>query len=482
MKKFIFALMGLFSIVSTTLFGLSPSATTQQINTSYLSVADMDLTDPDFRKNVVHPYGKQFSDMWMLMTELGYQGTTKNQVKTVLNKDYIHEYFVNKNVFVAVAADTVKTMTLDSTAVSTLRGHYPQVNDELRWSNGFVGVILATGGTAAAPTFDVYPKLVGANIPATAAGEKIAIYSTSFAEGSAAPAGRKPAFFKTSFGMKISRQSADATNSSIAERLRIIDNESGGIFDIASIDAQARLTHNITNAMLFDVPVTGTAAVAAGIKGVTGLDYAIKNMGGALQTYTPGSFSDTEMTLILNRLEANNGSYENLFFQGHKLFREIEKFYSNPLQAANSAPFVNDAKSIMTKNGSVDGKDLNASITSVTIGGYKFHMLKEREFSDPRTHNITNYSEVLSGFIIPNGEMTTRTDAYTGETEKCPYMELLYLKNNNVDRKFVIELNSGMRKEMKGNNGGVDKTKWDALAEYMFLTTCHNKMIKIEKA
>ena len=61
-------------------------------------------------------------------------------------------------------------------------------------------------------------------------------------------------------------------------------------------------------------------------------------------------------------------------------------------------------------------------------------------------------------------------------------MELLYLKNNNVDRKFVIELNSGMRKEMKGNNGGVDKTKWDALAEYMFLTTCHNKMIKIEKA
>jgi len=482
MKKFILAIFSLFSIVSTTLFGLSPAATSQTMNTSYLSVADMDLTDPDFKKNVIHPYGRQFSDFYMMMTEFGYTGTTKNQVKTIQNKDYIQEYFINLTTFVAVAADTVKTMTLHPTGVSALRGHYPQVNDELRWPNGFVGVIVATGGTAAAPTFDVAPKLIGGNVPATTALDKIAIYSTSFAEGTAQPAGRKPAFFKTSFGMKISKQSAEATNSAIAERLRIIDNESGGIFDIASIDAQSRLTHDITNAILFDVPVTGTAALAAGIKGVTGLDYAIKNMGGTTQTYTPGSFSDTEMTLILNRLEANNGSYENLFFQGHKLFREIEKFYSNPLQAANSAPFVNNAKSVMTKNGSVDGQSLNASITSVTIGGYKFHMLKEREFSNPRTHNITGYSEVQSGFIIPNGEMTTRKDSYTGEVEKCPYMELLYLKNNNVDRKMVIKQHSGMRKELDSNNGGVDETKWDALAEYMFVTTCHNKMIKVEKA
>ena len=471
MKNFIYLLLSMFSIVANIdVFGTTTATTTTGTNT-YLSA--LDLTQLDYRRKVMKPYGNQFSQFAMTIHDLGYTGTTANQLKTVFNEDYLHETFINKTISSAGAANAAVTLTLDATAVDSTRGYYPRVNDELRFKNGTVGVITATGGTTAAPTFTIYPKTLGDNIPAVAALEEITILSNSFAQGTEQPDARRGSTFKETFTMKISKETSEITNSAEAEKTWFED-EYGNIGTKGSVDAEMRLMNAISGALLFDVPKTNSNLVSNPISSVVGLKSYI-NTGGNVVNYTAGLFNDTIFDAIISKMEKNNGEEENLVFAGAELYGEIENKYFAPLSVANSEPFLNGGQTISTKSGIVSGKEINMTFVSLMKRGYKFQFIKHKEMANPKMHNLSGYKDNYNAFIIPNG--VTRRKSENGTYETAPYIEVLYKAHNGHNRKFVIQKRGGMAPNL--NQMGQDITKYEALAEYMAVYTCKNKFAYI---
>lgn len=463
-------ILAFFSIVANVnAFGVTPSATTTQGNINYMSV--LDIIAPDVRSKVVKPFGDQFGQFAMAIHDLGYSGYTANKLKRIASEDYIHETFINKNSSTGHSANAAVTLTLDSSAVNSDRGYYPQVQDELRFSDGTVAIIKSVGGTPSAPTFTMYPKTLGETIPDVAAGDEITILSNSFQEGSFGADPRRGSVFFESFTMKTSRSASDATNSSIAEKTWFND-EYGNIGTKGSVEAEMRLMNAISGSVLFDTPKTNSNLSTSNEGSVVGLKSYI-NSGGQVVNYTPGLFNDTVWDALIAKLEKNNGEQENLVFAGAELYGEIENKYFQTLSVANSAPFLQDGYTIQTKNGRVKGKDLNMTFTSFTKRQYTFQFIKHKEISNPKMYNLPGYKDLYNAFIIPNG-VTNRKDDM-GNIDTAPYIEILYKNHNGLNRKFVMQKTAGMTGKAGENQTRQDITIYDCLSEYMAVYTCKNK-------
>lgn len=445
------------------------SVITNQVVTAF------DIHEPEKFNKLFRQYGKQHLSYFAFLKTLGFITPVSRNTYSHFLEDWIHTSFKSRGNVGDPGAGNPINITLSVDDVDTNNKFYPQRNDQIMFKNGVTGIIsFIDTTTPSAPILTIRPDVLTDDIGAIASGETIIIYSGRYGEGTDSPAGRTSKATEETFNTKILKEAVEVTGTEICQKIYVDGLSDGSAMGQTwyalkgQYDAQYRMQLKMGGSLLFDKPITNSAAqIDSTDTNTTGLDTWI-TAGGNGSTYTPGAFSISDFDFMGRVLDKYDAPMEFAFFQGINLYQDVENTLSNEF-VQNPIIFINGVGK--TYNQAIYGQNPNeANGLGVDIGfrcikktNRVYHLIRLGELSNPQTFNASGFTKAGLGYVCPLDTKEVQTP--DGGTKVIPRIGMRYLVS--PDKKYNRQMITAMEGMLAPNpTNGVDKLKVNFLSEY----------------
>ncbi len=409
---------------------MTPSSVTAVYSDAYVST--FDIHKPSIRNVLFRKYGNQGYGFFHVLDTLGYREAVDQTTYSHFEEDWIHQTFSSRNAVGSPGAGNPISITLSAGDLDSSNRFFVQVNDNVMFNNQVTGIVTAISvAVPSAPVLTIYPNQTTDNIGAVAAGDTMIIYSDSWAEGTAQPAGHVNIPIKYNFNCKITKVTNEATGSEMTNRIWVdymSDGQKlGAWYWKGQIDADYEMAARIDGALLFDRPTTNAALVALEQRTTFGLVPWIRS-GGNTDTYTPGFYSIADFDATNETLDANFAPSEMLELLGISANIEISNLFTNSFDAGSIvyASFKEGQKSA----------DLAIDFSSFSKNGRTWHFKRMDSFNHPKFYGAPGFNFRNMMVMTP---MDKQRDADpSGKGNMIPSIGMRYKSLGDYNRQMKV--------------------------------------------
>lgn len=435
MKKIVFLVSAFVLTIS------AGTAAVQAIYTNEIETS-FNILKPDKWAQLMRSHGKQKSEYFSVITQLGFKVAATNETYSHFEDDWIHETVKAAAPIVIGAAGADTTFVIDPQSLDSDNRFYLREKDAILLQNGvraYVRDIDTTTPTAPVVTISPFDPTAVATVTAA---DELAIYTNGADEGTDQPKGRFSGTREYSNDLQIIKETLSVTGTAMTDGLWFTSfgykGENGETLSAYYIkgqkEAEFRIALSMEGACLFGErntnPLNIDPETGKQLKSTEGT-YTYMEKNGNIVNYTSGSFTVSK-------------------------FNEINKIADKEVAPDNYCAFLGIDIHDEFDDTFVDyNKDTNISFTESVTGGKKkidigFDMLRKSgrsygfkrldSFSNAKTYGATGYDYVSQGMFIPLGY----NKALSGnQTTSLPTVGMRHKALGGYDRYMEVWDNSG---------------------------------------
>jgi len=416
------------------------TAAVQSIYTNEIAIS-FDILKPEVWASLMRSHGKQKSEYFAAITQLGFKVAATNETFSHREDDWIHETVKALNPAVGLAG-AATTFVIDPVSLDTEKRFYIREKDQILLQTGVRAYVHDIDTTNInAPIVTIYPNDPTA-IATVTAGDEIAIFSNGSDEGTDQPLGRFSGTRKYENDLQIIKETLSVTGTQMTDGLWFDTYSYAGekgeqlsaYYVKGQKDAEFRIALSMEGACLFGErntnPLNVDPETGKQLKMTEGT-YTYMEKNGHIVNYTSGSFTVSK-------------------------FNEINKIADKEVAPDNYCAFLGIDIHDEFDDAFVDyNKDTNISFTQTVTGGKKnmdigFDMLRKSgrtygfkrldSFSNAKTYGATGYDYVSQGMFIPLGYNKALNG---GKSQSLPTVGMRYKAKGSYNRYMEIWDNSG---------------------------------------
>ena len=416
---------------------------TQSIASPYTHevVSGLDVLQPEVFANLIRKKGTQGGEFFNMIRMMSGEIVTGNIQYSWFEEEFKHETIgVLANV-AAPGAGNDLVFTLDTTSVDSNNNFYPRLNDVVLFKNEVVGYVANINVTTpSAPILTIRPNSATGAIPAVTAGEQLVIFSGQFSEGSGQPVG---AFGKSEqvFGYtQIIKETITYTGTSATDQtyLRFDGQNAQKIpgdpyYFKGQEDIDFRMALKISGALLFEQPVTNTAAIdpttGEPFRATQGLIPGVRERGN-VKLHTPGTWTISDFD-EMDRIYDREGASEYICgFLGINFHQENNNVLSDYFKNTNIEQAIRQSTSAVFQGNAAYQATVNFDY--LQKNGRIFMFKRMPEFSNPKLYGAPGYPMPNYGVFVPFSGTKATTDGWKG---KLNSMNIRYKGLGQYNRK-----------------------------------------------
>jgi hypothetical protein len=431
-------------------------------------VSALDILKPQKLPQLFSPHGNQ-GKANLMIRQLGWEYPVSGQEYSHFEIDDYHSSFVTATTNTAWGAGNTATLKVDPSSIFSERT-YPRVNDIILFPDGSEGVItLKTKNSAT--DYDLEIKPLGdqavVEIPATDAGDRLAIVSGVSGEGASFPEAAFTSVREFSYRIQITKDKVEATGTTVTDETWIeMQNYAGeyqGWYNTAFDSGEYRMLTKL-NGMFWDgidntshVDPNSIASVQGTLNTSQGL-FSVTKERGSQETLTPSAKEewDTFGEIFMNEFVPTetpiwtaigydaNRKWENI------LFTDIPPTAGESLQRdVNDKLFKGDRTYMAFIN-----------YTGIQKNGYTYLFDVQNNWSNQATYKADpkyKYSEYT--MMVPLRESKDGMEKGKWGSIGCRYKAM-----GDYNRKYRLDKLSGIGANAKGepvvNDVDLTATHW----------------------
>ena len=399
----------------------TPPQHSRNLATDEQFIHAMELHFPDIDDRYIERFGDDAGLVTGMMKALGRYKPTRNSQFVHYEAPRTIQSFTTQAGVAAGAAGAAVTVTV-AAAEHTGGNSRPQVGELVFFPGEIVGIITAKSTAApTANTVTITPLRAADAIPATSAGDTLALISNAYGEGTFHPTEvleEEP--YKAEGYTQIIKRSYRATGTEITNASWINIKEGSKMAEIFGtgnrwFNRNDHVTYknfmkDIDLAMVLGVETTNPALQSATslFQTSTGLVPLTKQFGINPGAYTPGAMTIADWQALTQTMDQEGGAREYHIYSGTSAVNQVDNFLTDTFK--NGGIVYHS----FGKGGLEDAKTRAASygFDSFHVSGYSFHKRKYGPFYHPNLLGAANYNYLGAMLGIP---MDMQRDKKSGD-------------------------------------------------------------------
>jgi hypothetical protein len=424
-------------------------------------VSGFDVWKPDLLEQLFRKFGDQGSGYFMLLRSLDFEKAVAQNSYGHFEDDRKHVTFQTRNIVSAPGVGASAAITLNTTDLDAGNRFYPRKWDTVIFANEVTGTITDINVTTpSAPVLTVVPNTAADDIGGLAAGDRIAIISNAFSEGSGQPVGAVTASNKYTNYTQIIKESLEVTGTEMTNQtwLQLKGLPGAPYFYSGLTDIDYRMNLRIEGALLFQKLTTSTitdTVTGRNIQTTEGLIPYIRRVGN-LYPYTPGTLSVADFDALDRTLDANFAGNYIMGLLGINVHQEFENVLYNYFQDTN----IEYARDVVNEEllGGEKGKAASVNFKMLTKSERTFMFKRMKTFSNSNTYGVTGFDQPNMAVWLP---INSAKDPMKGDNVRS--IGYRYKALGPYSRKMEIW-------DVRGAGEGLKVTEFDKQNTYM---RCH---------